>query len=145
MTVIAFDGRTLAADKLACSGDTRQTTTKIFRCGEGLIGITGDLSVGMEMLAWFQEGAAKADFPKSNLDPGKGCCLIVIRPDASVWSYESGPFPFRLEGPFHAFGCGREAALVAMACGKSAYEAVELANMFNTGCGNGVDTLELSA
>jgi hypothetical protein len=147
MTVIAFDGVTLAADKLASSGNTRMVTTKIFRSEYfvgRLLAVTGDLSVGMEMVEWHEAGAHPAAFPKSNTDPDKGCSLVVIHPDATVWKYESGPHPFELEGEFHAFGCADEAALVAMACGKTAAEAVELASRFSRGCGNGVDTLTLN-
>lgn len=143
MTVIAWDGKTLAADKLACNGNTRNTVTKIHRHGNQLLGVTGDLSVGMEMLDWYREGADPARFPESNRDPTKGCSLIRVCADGSVWKYESGPHAFRLEGEFMAFGCGDEAALVAMACGKSAAEAVLLVSRFNAGCGNGLDTLEL--
>jgi hypothetical protein len=144
MTVIAFDGKTLAADKLACNGNTKNTTTKIRRAANGsLLAVCGDLSVGMEMVAWYEAGAKPTDYPTSNRDPERGCSLVCIAPTGEVWRYESGPHPFRLEGEFFAFGCGDIAALVAMACGKTAAEAVEVVSRFDRGCGNGVDSLEL--
>jgi ATP-dependent protease HslVU (ClpYQ) peptidase subunit len=42
-----------------------------------------------------------------------------------------------------ATGSGRDYALAAMHCGKTAREAVEIACLFETGCGNGVDELEV--
>lgn len=146
MTVIAWDGKTLAADKLCCNGSTRNTTTKIFRHGDDLLAVTGDLSGGMEMLYWYRDGAESSKFPPANRDPQKSgyCSLIVIKSDKTVWKYEVSPYPFLLEGSFNAFGCADEAALVAMACGKSAAQAIELVSRFNTGCGNGIDVLEMA-
>lgn len=144
MTVIAWDGKTLAADKLMCNGSTRGITTKIFRHGGELLGVTGDLSVGMEMLAWFKAGAVPAEFPASNRDPQKGCSLVRITANGEVFKYESGPHPFECEGTFFAFGSGDLCALVAMECGLTAHDAVEMAAHFDTGCGSGVDTLRLT-
>lgn len=144
MTVLAFDGLTLAADKLACSGNSKSTVTKIFRVGASLAGLVGNLSIGMELLEWYRNGALPEHYPDSNRDPDEGATLVTIRPDGTAWEYQSSPIPFRNEGKFCAFGCGNEAALVAMACGKSAREAVELVSIYNAGCGNGVDTLVLA-
>jgi hypothetical protein len=96
----------------------------------------------MEMIAWWCAGAVAEDYPDSNRSTDTGASLIVIRPDLSVWKFESTPHPFRVEMPFCAFGSGDESALVAMECGCDARRAVELASKYNTGCGNGVDTLE---
>lgn len=144
MTVLAFDGLTLAADKQATSGNTKSTVTKIFRVGASLVGMVGNMSIGMEMLSWFRNGALPEHFPDSNRDMDEGATLVVVRADGTVWEYPSSPEPFRNEGAFCAFGCGSEGAMVAMACGKSAREAVELASIYNAGCGNGVDTLSLA-
>lgn len=143
MTVIAWDGKTLAADKLACFGATRGTVTKIFRSGNCLLAVAGNLSAGMELLQWFKAGAEPADYPPGNRVENQGASLIVVRPDRTVWKFESSPYAFRVEGDFCAFGCGDESALIAMECGKTAQEAVEIASKYNTGCGNGIDTLEL--
>jgi hypothetical protein len=144
MTVVAWDGQTLAADKLACHGWTRNTVTKIFRHGKELLGVTGTLSVGLEMRDWYAAGAERSAFPASNRDHDKGSSLVVVKPNGEVWKYESGPVPHRIEGKFCAFGSGDEAALVALACGKTAAEAVGLVSMFNTTCGNGIDALTLT-
>lgn len=147
MTVIAWDGRTLAADRQACYGQQILPTTKIFCCehrGEKvLLGVTGDLSVGLEMVAWYKAGVIAKDYPDSNRDPDKGASLHVVLSDGSFWRFESSPEPWKVEGAFCAFGSGAEGALVALACGKSAKEAVELVSRFNSTCGCGVDTLEL--
>lgn len=144
MTVIAWDGKTLAADKLACNGSARTTVTKIVRAHDGsLLGICGDLSIGMEVRAWYENGAQPHEYPLTNRDPEKGASLVVVNLAGEVFKYESSPYPFRLEGRFCAFGCGMEAANVAMHCGKTSAEAVQIASLYTNGCGNGVDTLEL--
>lgn len=104
MTVIAWDGQTLAADKLACNGWTRQTVTKIFRHGKELIGVCGNTSIGMEVRDWYTAGALRGDYPVANRKVDEGASLIVVKPDRTVWKYESSPIPFRVEGPFCAFG-----------------------------------------
>lgn len=142
MTVIAWDGKTLAADRLSCSGATKGTVTKIFRCGGELLALAGSLSVGMEMLAWYRDGADVVKYPESNRNPDTGCSLILIRADGTAWKFESTPYPFRVLG-LGAWGSGDESAKVAMHCGKTAAEAVEITSLYNTGCGNGVDTLTL--
>lgn len=142
MTVIAWDGKTLAADKLACNGSTKSTTTKIFRHDDCLLAVTGNLSIGMEMVNWARSGYKPEEYPASNRNLNEGCSLIKIEPNGDVWKYESAPFPFKLEGRFLAFGSGDECAYVAMHCGATAAEAVAATSLFNTGCGNGIDTLE---
>lgn len=143
MTVIAWDGRTLAADKQATNGSTKKATTKIFRHGAELLAVSGDHAEAMAALRWYQQGGCRDGEPWPEFLKGKdGFGLIVIQADRKVWRYE-GPVPFSIEGQFCAFGSGDEAALVAMACGKTAAEAVGLACMYNTGCGMGIDTLQL--
>lgn len=145
MTVIAWDGKTLAADRQAECGNSRAAVCKVFRVRDGLAGISGDLSTGMEVLAWYEAGAIPAAWPASNRGLSEGAVLTVIRMEdgaARAFFYESSPFPFRTEGAFAARGSGCGEALVAMACGKTAREAVLLAQEYNTTCGMGVDSLE---
>lgn len=95
------------------------------------------------MIEWFKAGAVPTAYPPTNRTENQGASLIVVRNDRTVWKFESSPVPFRVEGDFCAFVCGDESALIAMDCGKSAREAVEITSRYNTGCGNGIDTLEL--
>lgn len=61
MTVIAWDGSALAADKRAVSGGgIARACTKIERHGGSLLGITGDWDTGAEMREWFKAGALPA-------------------------------------------------------------------------------------
>jgi hypothetical protein len=141
MTVIAWDGKTLAADRRCMLGNTIRSTTKIFRVFGELVGVSGDYVRGLEVLAWFRAGAVPADFPTPR-GTFQGN-LLVISASGKARRYEEGPIPYMLEDVHAAAGCGDESALVAMHLGATAREAVEITSRFNYGCGNGVDTLTL--
>lgn len=140
MTIICFDGNTLAADKRAGSGNTFVTVTKIFKIKKNLVGIAGDYSYARLMLEWFRAGAKIEAYPESK-DDNIMASMLVIDKDKTIWLYEDGPHPFKVEDGHCAIGCGEEAGRVAMACGLSARDAVLMASRFNSGCGNGVDEI----
>ena len=149
MTVIAWDGKTLSADRQVTNGMTRLSTTKIFKVFQHykpfLVAITGDATIGMELIEWFKEGAEPDKYPSKNSE--NLASLIVIDKDEnggviSVYKYERTGYPYQYQGKFWAFGCSDESAMVAMELGASSAKAVELCSKYNTGCGCGVDTLE---
>src|SRR5690606_552325 len=90
MTVIAFDGKTLAADKRMCQGGgMARTVTKIARTSSGeLLAITGGLDVGRELEAWYLMGAKVVDFPAKAKDDI--ATLIVIKPNGEIWTWAAG-------------------------------------------------------
>ena len=142
MTVIAWDGKTLAADKMACSAGYGYTVTKVHRLRDGgIAAFAGDGDGAMALLAWLNAAQNPAAYPEAQKD--NDTSALVIRPDGSVWSYGKTPYPQRIECERYAMGHGRDFALAAMHCGKSAREAVDLACQLDVYCGNGVDTLEL--
>lgn len=143
MTCIAWDGKTLAADKRACFGGTINTVTKIRRIGQVLVGGSGETSFIGAMFDWIEKGRLPADFPASQRDEKDWQPVLVIEADGSVSLYERTPFPVRYEQKFAAIGSGREYARAAMHLGKTAQEAVEVAIALDSGCGNGIDTLTL--
>lgn len=141
MTVIAWDGKTMAADKRALNGTLIMTTTKIFRVGDAICASAGETDKCEEMLAWFRAGAKPQEFPPGQRsDDWSG--LLVVRP-GEILKYERTPYPVRIEDKFTAIGCGRDFALAAMHLGHDARTAVEVAIALDSGCGNGIDTMEL--
>lgn len=116
------------------------TVTKIFKIKDNLVGIAGDYSYAQLMLEWFRKGAKIKSYPESDSD-NIMATMIVIDKDKTIWLYEDGPHPIKVEDDHCAIGCGEEAGRVAMACGLSAMDAVLMASRFNSGCGNGCDCL----
>lgn len=144
MSVIAWDGKTLAADKRASFGSTIRTTTKIFRHGNALVAYAGDASHGEEVRAWWASGADPDQFPTSQRDKDDWAGLLVIRKGERgpvIARYERTPYPIYFEDEQFSIGSGRDFALAAMFLGCDARRAVEVASALDSGCGNGVDTL----
>lgn len=144
MTCIAWDGKTLAADKRCLNGSLIGTVTKIYRGRGGcLLGFSGDYDMCAQMLDWFNDGADPEKYPAQQRDKDLWSGFLVIRPDGGIQRFERTPNPLRYEDKIFAAGSGREFALAAMYCGKTAVEAVRIACIFDSGCGNGIDTLTL--
>lgn len=148
MTVIAWDGTTLAADREA--GDSWikcHSIIKIERSRGHLIGCAGPSTPAREIMAWFDAGALPLEFPAS-LRPLDSLTMLVITPDGGVTVYQNTPYPIRyvphaITGNRYAIGSGKEAAMAVMLTGANASRAVELVSLVCSGCGNGVDTLTL--
>lgn len=145
MTVIAFDGKNLVADRrMVQGGGIVRSITKIIRAPDGgLLGITGGLDIALEMREWYLSGAVPDKFPPKARDDT--ATLIVIKPNGEIWTWASGPYGARIEATQAAFGSGRDFAEAAMYLGQSAIDAVMLACKFQSDCGNGIDVLELAA
>lgn len=139
--MIAWDGETLAADKMANFSGVPCTTTKIHHINNCLVGYSGDSAIGLEMLEWFRKGADPEKFPAVQREKDDWVGLLVIQPNKSIWRYERSPYPISFEDKQFAIGSGRDFALAAMYLGKIAAEAVEVACKFDVNCGNGVDVL----
>jgi 20S proteasome alpha/beta subunit len=141
MTVIAWDGKTLAADKRLDNGSLICTTKKIRRIGNLLCGACGDGASMEEMFAWIERGRKPEEYPTKMRDKEDGSAIILIE-DGVIKKYGLSPYPTIYEDRQHAIGSGRDFAIMAMYLGKTAKEAVELASVFDQNCGNGVDVLE---
>lgn len=142
MTVIAWDGRTLAADKRGVAAGYGFTVTKLFRTELGLVGVDGYFDSCLELVEWIRSGANPSEHPDSQKDEKRYSYAVLITPDKKILRYECGPLPIKVEEKFYACGSGRDYALAAMYMGATAEKAVAVASHFDTECGNGIDTLE---
>lgn len=141
MTVIAWDGKTLAADKLANFGGLSRTVTKIRRIGDLLVAASGTTWGAAEAFAWVERGRKPEDFPAVLRDKDDWVPLLVVEA-GRIWLYERGPHRTEVEDRLFAMGNGRDFALAAMYLKADARMAVEVASHFCPDCGLGVDTLE---
>ena len=136
MTVIAWDGITLAADKRAVRGSRVATTTKIWKINNHLVAGSGTFTAVLSMKAWWEGDRNPTTFP---VFKDSGDQLIVITPDRVIQTYEETPHPMIMEDPFFSWGSGKEVALGVMAMGGNAMKAVVIASQHVCDCGNGVD------
>ncbi len=143
MTVIAWDGKTLAADKQMGMAYPRRVT-KIRRLASGeLVGVTGNFDQGLVLISWYEAGADPSSFPAFQADHEKNSELIIVRTDGVVCSLSNQPVAMPLENTQHAVGSGRDFAAAAMYLGCDARRAVEITIALAGDCGVGIDTLEL--
>ena len=142
MTVIAWDGKTLAADKQSTNGGFASTVTKIHRVPGGIVGFTGNGGHAMALFAWFKGGRDPKAWPKKEGDSSAG---VVFISEDGIYAYsgEDGPNAEKLENKFDAWGVGYAYALAAMHLGHNARIAVQVACDLDINCGKGIDTLEL--
>jgi ATP-dependent protease HslVU (ClpYQ) peptidase subunit len=146
MSVVVWDGTTLAADKQGTYGDTKITVTKIRKVKLNghvcLIGAVGCINTCNELMNWFQTGADPKTFPGEFMkDNETSASMVVIDDKRRIFSYDTGPTPFLVEDRYYATGSGKDIANAALAMKKTAKDAVALTNRLSISCGMGIDTL----
>lgn len=141
MSVIVWDGKTLAADRQATSGNLARTTTKIFRHGDLLFGGAGTHTALEALREWVMGGCDKTKFPTMPVDGNNIPHLWVINRNGHIAKFEDSPYPITYADKVFAEGSGRDFAYGAMAMGADAVRAVEIANQYDVHCGGGVDVL----
>jgi hypothetical protein len=144
VTVIAWDGKTLAADKLLDCNGYPGIATKIRRAPNGdLLGASGDSDACRAMMDWYMTGADPVKFPENSRAEDSRSMLLVITTKREICMYARTPYPIVHEGAYFAIGSGGSEALEALYLGCDARKAVEVASALDVSCGNGMDTLEI--
>jgi hypothetical protein len=145
MTVIAWDGKTLAADKQSTVCGIAVQTTKVHVVPEGIVAFYGATSGAVAMLEWFNRARDICHWPeKIQQNDETNAYSVFVDWSGKVWLYENFPYAIPKEGAFFAGGSGRDMALAALDLGFTAVEAVECANRHCITCGMGVDSLNLA-
>lgn len=139
MTVIVWDGTTLAADKQTSFGGSGFAITKLGRTKDLLFGCSGNGAMCRQMSKWVLDGRHPEQLPVGFSD-GSADVLVVER-GGKVLLYSVGPLPTIIEETKFAIGSGMDFALGALYAGANAYHAVLAANRYSNSCGMGVDTL----
>lgn len=141
MTVIAFDGRTVAADKKSTSYGHSRTVNKLNVIDRDTVVVgCGSADRIMHVVEWFKRGADPAFFPDYKGLPDNDVPeLWVFRKGQKVGKYEHTPFLIEFEDTCVAGGSGRDAAMGAMLAGAGAIRAVVIASEVCSDCGHGVD------
>lgn len=140
MTTIAWDGKTLAADKQTVLCGTKMNRTKLHWLADGsMIGLAGTSTVNDAFVAWL-DGGAIGERPKIFDDMEHGPEAIQVMANGTAWLHS--PFGrIRIEQRFAAVGSGAPYAMAALYMGRSAEEAVAIAIALDPESGGGVDTM----
>lgn len=144
MTCVAWDGKTLAADRrITSNGAVNTEMTKVHRREDGaLIGMAGEMCTSSEFIRWFMANDSEVPMPelKAKVSPEECSAAIIVDPDGEVRAYDRDGWHV-VESKHYAIGSGGLLARMAMRCGKSAARAVELASEFDIYSGGGVDVV----
>lgn len=144
MSVIVWDGKTLAADRQATNCDRKITLSKIRRLSDGtLLAWTDGTGEGAAMARWYEEGADPEKLPDFQNDDDNWARLVVVQLSGKFITFEKHGEHFEVLDRFTAFGAGADFAIGAMAMGADARKAVEVASQFSTVCGMGVEAFDL--
>lgn len=142
MSIVAWDGKILAADKLAIYGDTLRTMEKLWKLSNGeVIAVVGNLANGLLIKQWYEAGAKQEEWPECQKE--ESWAQLIVASEEGCFYYDSQPLRFKILDPFCAWGIGRETALGAMEMGANAVRAVEVASKHISGCGRGCDWVEV--
>lgn len=152
MTTIAYRDGVIAADSWAtywteAGGSRRHSCTKLYRKWisqgrkrrEVIIGTAGESTPALLFVDWYGSGQPVPDLLRDL--GGDFTCLILSKEglfEADVYCR-----PDRVQDEFFAVGSGAKCALAAMACGKSAVDAVRIAARFDPYTGGRIVTMQL--
>lgn len=141
MSVVAWDGRYLAADMQATVAEMRVSISKIRRIKSGeVVAWTGAHEHGLRLMQWYVDGADPLQWPE--FQRGEHWTRLIVAGPDGVKHYEQEPVAQEVHNPFMAWGSGRDFAMGAMAAGANAEAAVCCANRFNIHCGCGVELFD---
>lgn len=152
MTTIAWDGKMLASDTLACAGTVKDFQSKIFPLGDyAICGFAGESQIGRLVMRWLIDTQCR------NIHTGVGAPLItkdddfsmllVLRDDEKTTAYTLYHLQSRCVGipimarRYYAIGSGREFAMATMRLGFDAKMAVKAAIELDPYTGGEVETL----
>lgn len=145
MTIVCFDGTTLAADRASVRGDLKQHCVKLFRTGQYLVGTVGHSGNSLTLLHWVRAGAYPDDYP---FVPGEvdisdyAELMLVDRQNRVYMATTATALLEQVSGKFAASGSGEQVAVGALAMGATARQAVQICIKRCPSCGLGVQTMK---
>jgi hypothetical protein len=149
VTIIAFKDGVMAADTMLSSFNSQNRAQKIVRLPDG--GVAGGCGLWVRAhsgLRYLAEGG-DPDMREVSADVIGGppnireACILIAKPDGSLWMLEDEFPAFPLRDTIAAVGCGAESALMAMNLGLSAVEAVAKVTKQDVLCGDPVQSMEV--
>jgi len=144
MTVIAYDGHFVAADRMIVNDGGLMGTCQKLNVWEGVVLATcGAADHGEALIIWWKDGKDPAAYPKAAAGD-KDAYMYVFELDKPVLCFQTWPSPILFPMVEFAAGSGNDIARTALHLGRDAREAVKIANELNVYCGGGVDYVDLT-
>jgi hypothetical protein len=140
MSVLVWDGVTLATDLASNDGRTLTPVNKIWKKDNAIYAGIGPLSLVAGLRRWYENGADYSKFPQGYAQ-GQ---FIVVRKSTGLTRYSLADGPVEHGFNAIALGTGRDFAYGALAVGADARAAVEAANKYCTTCGLGVQSMSIT-
>lgn len=145
MTVIAYDGLYVAADRLITNNDgMKGVSRKIDVWEDWVLATSGAADHGEAMMIWFKDGKDPKAFPQHTDGGEKGAYLYAFKHKNPVLCFQTWPAPILFPMTEFAAGCGSDIARTAMHLGRDAREACRITCELNVFCGGGVEYVDLS-
>lgn len=142
MTTIAWDGKTLAADRQSTYGNVKVESRKIRDCGPFVFALAGEKDNIETIAGWIAQATPAAG--RAPLKEGGMHGIAVRKEDGAAFSLEGERATMiRVYAGKFAAGSGFEFALAAMTLGKTAVQAVVFASRFDMYSGLGVDSVRI--
>lgn len=139
MTTVAWDGVTLAADREAGYGAIKFVTHKLHRVAGYMFAGAGAAEDVDAIARWLKSGADT----KERLGLSESTIAIAVDMKSGQPLLICGketPSVRKLRAKQFAIGCGSDFVLAAMVLGKTAPQAIRLAEKHISGTGLGVDS-----
>ena len=147
MTVVVWDGKTLATDRMANDGSHKWESSKAWYASINqkpvIISGVGLLQHIVFLREWLKKGGKVEDYPRHILSQHHSPQLVLVKSDG-LWVYEGVPVPVSRGFEPCAFGEGKDFAYGALAMGADAEKAVTIANEYSLQCGKGVELFNLN-
>lgn len=152
MTTIAYKDGVLASDSRATwAGNVKANCIKMWRIqskvepvkGEVLLGVCGNLAAALLFKDWMEAGGAP-NLKERGVDADDSFGAIIVH-KSGLYSADHLCRIEAMPEEFWSDGSGSQFALGAMACGKSAADAVRVASRFDCYTGGRIVTMSLTA
>lgn len=142
MSIVCWDGKTIAADRITTSGSLKFKGSKMRRLPNGdIVAWTGSTMGGIAMANWWESGADPNTFPPSQKTEDWSRLIVVSK--GKVFSYEQAPVKIPEDNGFMAWGSGQDFAMGALAFGATAVEAIKVASRLCVTCGMGIESFRV--
>ena len=139
MSTIAWDGKSLVADKMRFVGTAKSLETKLcFVAGNGIrpdsvCGVIGHTASGLAIINWLKKGSDPATFPKLHEAAETTVVQMFETPleGAKFHVYVDYHTPYTHGEEPTAWGAGADFAIMAMHLGLDAKAAIEATSKFS--------------